>query len=275
MTTIRGTTRLAGVIGWPVEHSRSPQILNAAFAVAGIDAILVPIGVPPPGLAPVIAGLRALRALGASVTVPHKMAAAALCDDLTPSARAIGAANCLQFDGDRLIGHNTDEVGFLDGLRAAGFERTDARAVVLGGGGSARAVAHGLRAGRVDVIARRPEQVLWARARPWTPDELRDAFATADLVIDCTPIGLGGEDAQHEFVDLLPFDSLRPEAWIATLVYHQPTILLERASARGHSTLDGRAMLVHQAARAFTIWTGTPAPIDAMTRALTDSLRGT
>jgi len=128
MTTIRGTTRLAGVIGWPVEHSRSPQILNAAFEVAGIDAILVPIGVPPPGLAPVIAGLRALRALGASVTVPHKMAAAALCDDLTPSARAIGAANCLQFDGDRLIGHNTDEVGFLDGLRAAGFERTDARA---------------------------------------------------------------------------------------------------------------------------------------------------
>jgi shikimate dehydrogenase len=275
VTQIKGTTRIAAVIGWPVEHSRSPQIVNRAFEIAGIDAVFVPIGVPPAGFAPVIAGLRAMRALGASVTVPHKLAAAALCDDLTPAARAIGAANCLQFDGDRLVGHNTDEVGFLDGLRASGFDRSEARAVVLGGGGAARAIAYALRGGRVDVIARHPEQVMWTRARPWSSDDLRDAFTTADLVVDCTPVGLGGEDAQHAFVDQLPFDALRSQAWVATLVYHQPTILLERASARGHSTLDGRAMLVHQAARAFTIWTSTPAPIDAMTRALEDSLRGT
>lgn len=275
MTTIRGTTRIAGVIGWPVEHSRSPHILNCAFEVAGIDAVLVPLGVPPAGFAPVIAGLRAMRALGASVTVPHKLAAAALCDDLTPAARSIGAANCLQFDGERLIGHNTDEGGFLDGLRAAGFDRGDVRAVLLGGGGSARAVAYALRGGRVDVIARHPEQVLWTRARSWLPDDMRDVFATADLVVDCTPVGLGGEEAQHAFVDQLPLHALRPEAWVATLVYHRPTLLLERARAHGHSTLNGRAMLVHQGARAFTIWTGTPAPIDAMTRALEDSLRGT
>jgi len=275
MTTIRGTTRLAGVIGWPVEHSRSPQIMNAAFALARIDAVLVPIGVPPAGLAPVIAGLRALRALGASVTVPHKLAAAALCDELTPAAGAIGAANCLQFDGGRLIGHNTDEGGFVDGLRAAGFERADARAVVLGAGGSARAVSYALRAGRVDVIARQPEKVVWTRARLWSPGELQEAFAAADLVVDCTHVGLVGNDAEQEFVDQLPLDALRRDAWVASLVYHRQTLLLERAGARGHSTLDGRAMLVHQAARAFTIWTGMPAPLDAMTRALADSLRGT
>lgn len=275
MTTIRGTTRLAGVIGWPVEHSRSPQIMNTAFAIAGIDAVLVPIGVPPTGLAPVIAGLRALRALGASVTVPHKLAAAALCDELTPAAGAIGASNCLQFDGGRLIGHNTDESGFADGLRAAGFDRGDARAVLLGAGGSARAVAYALRAGRVDVIARRPEQVVWTRARLWSPGELREAFASADLVVDCTHVGLGGNDAEQEFVDQLPLDALRRDAWVASLVYHRTTLLLERAGARGHATLDGGAMLVHQAARAFTIWTGTPAPIDAMTRALAESLHGT
>jgi len=275
MTAISGTTRLAGVIGWPVEHSRSPQILNAAFEIAGIDAVLVPIGVPPPGLAPVIAGLRALRALGASVTLPHKLAAAALCDELTPAAGAIGAANCLHFDDGRLIGHNTDESGFADGLRAAGFERPDARAVLLGAGGTARAVAYALRAGRVEVIARRPEQVVWTLARQWSPEALRESFASADLVVDCTQVGLSGNDAEQEFVDQLPLDALRPEAWVASLVYHRQTLLVERAGARGHSTLDGRVMLVHQAARAFTIWTGMPAPIDAMTRALADSLRGT
>jgi len=275
---VRGTTRLAAVIGFPIEHSRSPQLLNAAFAAAGIDAVMVPIGAPPEDLAAAVAGLAAMRALGASVTVPHKLAAAALCDELSPAAREIGAVNCLRFDGARVVGHNTDEGGFVDGLAAAGFDPRGRRAVLLGAGGAARAVAYGLRgAGVADdglaVIARRPEGVAWARAAPWTAARLREAFAAADLVVDCTPAGLGdagGEEAA--FVDALPLDALRPAAWAATLIYHRRTIWLERARARGHSTLDGRAMLVHQGARAFAIWTGRPAPIDAMTRALDRAL---
>ncbi len=266
---IRGTTQLAAVIGWPVAHSRSPQLLNAAFAAAGIDAVMVPIGVPPEGLARVISGLRAMRALGASVTVPHKVAAASACDELSPAARAIGAVNCLHFDEDRLVGHNTDEAGFTDGITAAGFELRGARTLVLGAGGAARAVAYGLRGARaIEVIARRPEAVSWARAWPWTDEHLRETFARADLIVDCTSSALGPDEAQRAFVDALPLDALRPRAWVASLVYHQPTVLLERAKAAGHSTVDGRAMLVHQGARAFSIWTGQPAPIDVMARAL-------
>jgi shikimate dehydrogenase len=275
---IRGTTRVAAVLGFPIEHSRSPELLNAAFAAAGVDAVMVPAGVPPEDFAAAVAGLVAMRALGASVTVPHKLAAAARCDELSPAARAIGAVNCLRFDGARITGHNTDAGGFIDGLTAAGFDPRGARAVLLGAGGAARAVAYGLRGagvpdGRLAVIARHPDRVAWAHASPWTPERLREVFADADLVVDCTPAGLG--DGEAAFVDTLPLDALPPAAWASTLVYHRRTIWLERASARGHSTVDGRAMLVHQGARAFTIWTERPAPIDAMARALDAALRGT
>lgn len=272
---ITGTTRLAAVIGWPVAHSRSPQLLNAAFDAARTDAVMVPIAAPPERFAAVIAGLRAMSAFGASVTVPHKLVAAALCDQLAPSARDIGAVNCLQFDGDRVIGHNTDAPGFGDALVARGFSNRAPHAVLLGAGGSARAVAHGLGpSASIEVIARRPETIAWIRAQPWTPETLAAAFARADLVVDCTPAGLT-EHVERAFVDGLPLDALAPGAWVTSLIYHRPTILLERARDRGHSTVDGRAMLVHQGARAFTIWTGAPAPIDAMSRALDAALRGT
>jgi shikimate dehydrogenase len=283
---VNPTTRLAAVLGWPIAHSRSPQIMNAAFSALGIDAVLVAIGVPPEGLATAVAGLRAQHALGASVTIPHKLAVVALCDEVSEAARTIGAVNCLQFTEDRLIGHNTDESGFIDGLIASGWPKAAigggvsraggaARAVVLGAGGAARAVAYALRGAReVDVIARRPNEVVWTAARPWTEAELRDRFEHADLVVDCTSLGLGGPD-EALVTDALPLDALPPAAWVATLVYHRPTRLLERARELGHETLDGRAMLVHQAARAFAIWTGQPAPIAIMTRALDDDLRST
>lgn len=271
---IRGSTRLAAVIGWPIAHSCSPQMINAGFTASAIDAVMVPIGVPPEGFAVVVAGLREMRALGASVTLPHKLAAVALCDELAADARAIGAVNCLHVDGARLIGHNTDAAGFADGLAAAGFDARGKHVVVLGAGGAARAVVHGLAsAQRVQVIAREPGSVAWTTAQQWSDVHLRDAFARAELVVDCTPIALGA--GETEAVAALPLDALSPGAWVATLVYHRPTILLERARARGHSTVDGRAMLVHQGARAFTIWTGCPAPLARMAEALDASLLGT
>jgi shikimate dehydrogenase len=274
---IRGTTRVAAVIGWPVEHSRSPQMFEAAFAAAGLDAVMIPIGVPPDGFAQVIGALRAMRALGSCVTLPHKLAAAALCDELTGAARAIGAVNCLHIAGDRLVGHNTDCHGFTDALAAAGLAPRGLRCVLLGAGGAARAVAHGLElagAGPIDVIARAPERVTWTAAQPWTADALRAAFGRADLVVDTTPVGLADSAADLAAVDALPLDALRPGAWVATLVYHRRTRLLERAAAHGHPTLDGRGMLVHQGARAFAVFTGAPAPIEAMQRALDAALAG-
>ena len=216
---IRGTTRVAAVIGWPVEHSRSPQMFEAAFADRAIDAVMIPIGVPPEAFAQVVGALRAMRALGASVTLPHKLAAAALCDELSPAAREIGAVNCLHIDGERLVGHNTDAGGFIDALVAAGFAPAGKRCLILGAGGAARAVAYGLRqasASAIDVLARDPEKITWIQARPWHTLELRDCFARAELVVDATPIGLS--DSAAAAIDELPLDALPASAWVATLV---------------------------------------------------------
>lgn len=275
---IRGTTRLAAVIGWPVEHSRSPQILNAAFAAKGLDAALVPIGVEPAHLEIIVAGLRAARALGASVTIPHKVHVARLCDQLSPAARAIGAVNCLHITEAGVVGHNTDEGGFTDSLAEAGCARP-AEVCILGVGGAARAVAFGLRGARIQLVARNPDRAAWVEAmnmgmvvRPWS--EVRDALATADLVVDTTPIGLADHD-EAVLTDAIPLDAVRRDAWVTSLVYHRQTLLLERARNRGNPTLDGRGMLVHQGARAFEIWTSLKPPVAAMRQALDDALRGT
>ena len=259
---ITGATKVAAVIGWPVAHSRSPEMFAAAFAATGVDAVMIPVGVPADQLAAAVAGLRAMRVLGASVTSPHKLAAHALCDRLSDAAREIGAVNCLQLDGDALVGHNTDTLGFGDGLREAGC--TPGHTVLLGAGGAARAVAYGLT--DFEVVARR--EVDWISATPW--NEIDDAFARADLVVDCTSMGLGPDSSDESH--LLPLEALRPHAWVASLVYHRVAPLLARAAARGHKILDGRAMLVHQGARAFEIWTGRDAPVDAMRRALDQAI---
>jgi shikimate dehydrogenase len=262
------TARLAAVLGWPALHSKSPAIMNAAFAAVGLDAEMVAMGTPPEHFASTIDGLRALPMLGASVTVPHKLAALAVCDELSPAARAIGAVNCLELDGARLIGHNTDAPGFVDALHEIDFEPAGANIILLGAGGAARAVAYGAReaGANVEVVARSP--CAWTTTRSWP--ELPEVLAGADLVVDCTPAGL--DPATDVGLDV-PLDTLAPGARVATLVYHRRTNLLERASERGHAVLDGRAMLVHQAAHAFAIWTQQPAPVAIMTRALAESLK--
>jgi shikimate dehydrogenase len=254
--------RTSAVIGWPVEHSKSPAMLNAAFVATGIAAEMIKVGVPPEHFAAKLAELRALPMLGASVTTPHKLAAHDLSDELSPAARAIGAVNCLQLTGVKLVGHNTDAPGFVDAVTAAGIELAGAHVVLLGAGGAARAVAYGCRqvGAHVEVAARTPANVAWTAAAPWSA--LAGLFSRAQLVVDCTSSGLG-DDALD-----VPLDALPTAATVATLVYHARTDLIERASERGHSTLDGAAMLLHQGARAFTLWTGVPAPLDVMAAAL-------
>lgn len=258
----------AVVIGDPIAHSKSPAMLDAAFAATGIAARMGRIEAPAARIDDVIAWLRARpNMLGASVTLPHKLRFVTACDELSPEARAIGAVNCVHL-GPRWVGHNTDAPGFADALAAAGFAAAGKHAVLLGAGGAARGVAYALRDARtVEIVARRPSEGQLS----WTDAQLRACFARADLVVDCTPAGLDpATDAA--FTAALPLDVLPSNAWIATLVYHRRTALLERATERGYSTLDGRAMLVHQAARAFEIWTRRSAPIAVMSRALDDAL---
>lgn len=265
---IAGTTRVAAVIGWPVDHSRSPALHNAAFAALGIDAVLVALPVSPAQLPAALRGMAALGFLGASVTVPHKQACLALCDRLDDAAEAAGAVNCLLFAGDALVGHNTDAGGFVDALQSElGREARGSRALLLGSGGAARAVAHGLHAaGAAEVVVVARSAPTWCAARSWS--ELDELAAACDILVDCTSAVLSGGD----YPAPLPLDRLPGGAAVVSLMYGRRLPLLEAARARGLPAMDGAAMLVHQGARAFTLWTGRPAPLEAM-RAAMDAAR--
>lgn len=281
------TTRFLGVLGWPVDHSRSPAIHTAAIDALGIDAVYVAFAVPPAELGPAIAGLRALGALGANVTLPHKERVMALLDEVEPAARALGAVNTIVRDGARLIGTNTDGAGLARSLGEHRVRTEGARVLVTGAGGAARASVFGLAqagAAHVTVAARRIEQserltgeLRSAISAPLAAIDLRDASAMreaaerADIVVQATSATLGDSEYGASFAALLPLSSLPEHATVVDLVYvPRETAVLKAASALGLRTVDGLGMLVWQAALAFERWFDVPAPIDAMRAAVAD-----
>jgi shikimate dehydrogenase len=262
VATLSASTRLVGVLGHPVAHSVSPQIHNAAFAAAGVDAVYLAFDVPPVGVETAIGGLAALGALGANVTVPHKQAALAAASRRTPEAEAVGAANTLVFHPDGLVeADNTDATGLAVVLaRDVGLERGEP-VVLFGAGGAARAAAVALgRAGaRVHVDARRPEAAAAVTALAVAHGAVAGGGVEPRVVINATPLGLHGETLPD------PYLHLRPGQVALDLVYRpEPTPFLAAAAARGALALDGLGMLVAQAAAAFERWTGLPAPVAVM-----------
>ena len=266
---ISGQTRVAGVIGWPVRHSRSPAIHNAAYAATGLDWTYLAFPVPPGESGRALRGMAALGIEGLSVTMPHKAAVAAAVDRLTDDAIALGAVNCVARDGDLLVGHNTDGGGLVDSLRIdEGIDPAGMRCLVVGAGGAARAVVRALaRAGadRVAVQSRRADRAAAAAELAGTVGALAgdDDLRSAELVVHATPVGMGDDRS-------VPFDAARcaADAVIVDLVYHpEVTALLAEATGAGRRAVGGLGMLVHQAARAFELWTGQPAPIAAMAAA--------
>ena len=264
--------QLAFVLGWPVEHSKSPAMHNAAFAELGIDAEYKALAVEGKDLERVVAKLRAEKTLGASVTVPHKTAVMKLCDSLSDSARAIGAVNTLEFTSDGSIrGHNTDAPGFVKALQdASGEELRGKRALLLGGGGAARAVAYGLKEAGVtdlEVIVRTPSKVEWTSAQSWDEATLRRCMAGCELLVDCTSMGLDPE-REAQIPARIPLEQMAEGGIVSTLVYHRETHLLAQARGLGLRSVDGSGMLLFQGVVAFEIWTGQPAPVEVMRQAL-------
>ncbi len=260
------TARLA-VIGDPVAHSLSPVIHNAAFAATGLDWTFEARRVPEGQAEAALAAARAEGLVGLSVTMPHKAAVVPLLDEVSEAAAALGAVNCIARDGDRLVGLTTDGDGFLDALAEAGVAVAGAKVLVLGAGGAGRAVVRSLsEAGAIEVgvVNRSPDRQAQAVALggpPTRPAAAEDAPAF-DLVVNATSVGMGTTE--------VPIDPalLRDHHVVVDLVYEPvETALLAAARSVGATAVDGVGMLVHQAARAFTRWTGAPAPIDAMTRA--------
>jgi shikimate dehydrogenase len=254
-----------GVLGWPVAHSRSPAMHNAALAALGLkDWYYQRLPAPPEVLADTVRGLHAKGFVGANVTIPHKEAALALADAATADARAMGAANTLSFGADGAIAaSNTDAPGFIAALRGAGCDPAGQTALVLGAGGSARGVAYGLReagAARVVVWNRSID-----RAQALAADlgvEAADRPIAAELLVNCTSVGL----ADGEFKELpVDADALGTYAIVADLVYRAGgTGLVAEAQRRGCTVVDGLEVLVRQGALSLEAWTGLQAPIDVM-----------
>jgi shikimate dehydrogenase len=194
--------RFVGVLGWPLEQTLSPVIHNAAFRTAGIDCVYLAWPVPPEYLEQAVAGLRALGATGANLTMPHKQVVIDHLDDLSDDARALGAVNTIHRVGERLVGHNTDVSGFREFLAEdAGIEVQGRKAAVIGAGGAARAVVKGLAqlgAGEIVILARRPDQgpelVTIGGSITSVEDVGRaeDFIEGADLVVNATPAGMDG-----------------------------------------------------------------------------------
>ena len=295
--TIKGTTQLLGVIGYPVKHSFSPLMHNAAIAHLQknhpADYAYLPFLIHPDDLKDAILGFKAIGLRGFNITIPHKQTIIPLLDEISDVARAIGAVNTVWY-GDRpsngekgWCGTNTDAVGFLSPLKALEKDWSSTRAIILGNGGASRAVVaacYQLGCKRISIVGRDPEKLAlfaesWAtspeiatRLKVMTCDELPVQLPKAGLVVNATPVGM------HPNVEASPLSDeeiglLRGDAIAYDLVYTpRPTQFLLQAAAAGLTTIDGLEMLVQQGAAALEIWIGQPAPTDIMRQTLLDYL---
>ena len=288
MAVVGGATKLLAVLGDPVGHSLSPVLQNAAIRKLGLDWCYMALPVSPAGLPVALEGLHALRAVGLNVTIPHKQAVMPLLVGVTPLAQRIGAVNTLVRQPRGWSGDNTDMAGFMAPLQRQGVNLRNKTALVLGGGGSARAVVAGcgaLGCGRILVAGRDPQRLQRFLADgqgladplqgvPWR--ELDTVLDTVELVVNTTPVGMS---PASEACPLDPgqLERLRPHTWVYDIIYTpRPTTLLRQARARGCGTIDGLAMLVGQGAAALRLWCGRQdVDEDTMLRAASTALEAT
>ncbi|HEY0070641.1 MAG TPA: shikimate dehydrogenase [Chloroflexia bacterium] len=272
--------RLVGLFGYPVEHSLSPAMQNAAFAAAGLPYRYMLLPVAPHEFEGEVGRCKAEGFAGWNVTVPHKERMVSLLDEASDEVLVIGACNTVRVEGGQLLGFNTDPAGFLRGLYDAGGIERGSRVVVLGAGGAARSVAWALsRKGyEVLILSRDPEQAeqvassLTSRthrniiAGSLHTTILSNALKEVAMLVNCTPVG----QWPHTNESPLPATVRLPEHLLVyDLVYRpRPTRLLRDAQVAGCRTQDGLAMLVNQGAAAFRIWTGQDAPLEVMWEAV-------
>jgi shikimate dehydrogenase len=266
-----GLRRLA-VIGWPVDHSRSPAMHNAALAATGLDGEYAyeRLAVAPDAFEKTVRGLPAQGFAGVNVTIPHKEAALALATEGSDEARSIGAANTLTFGRDGTIrADNTDAPGLLDALG----DPPPRTALILGAGGSARAVAYALRSVGAAVAVWNRTGARAARLAGDLGVAAVEAPVAAEVLVNCTSAGM--HDRSETFKEMpVKADDLGEYACVVDLVYRDgATELLRQAERRGCRCVDGLEILVRQGARSFQIWTGRSAPLDVMRRAARSGLQ--
>jgi shikimate dehydrogenase len=262
---LQDSTLLAGVIGWPVAHSRSPKLHGAWLARYGINGEYRLLPVQPADLAATLRRLPAKGFAGANLTIPHKEAALALCDVLHPSAERAKAVNTLEFRAGKIIGSNTDGIGFIANLRAHGVDPARGPALILGAGGAARAIGAALQdaGAAITFCNRTPERALQlakefppASTLPWAQRET--ALKNFALLVNTTSLGMANQPPLQ-----MSLDNAAPDLTVADIVYVPLlTPLLSAAAARGLKPIEGLGMLLHQAAPGFQAWFGVQPVVD-------------
>ncbi|MBL0387330.1 shikimate dehydrogenase [Tumebacillus sp. ITR2] len=274
-------TRLTGLFGHPVAHSKSPQMHNAAFAHLGLQYVYLAFDVLPEQIGAAVRSISALGLRGVNVTIPHKVAVIPYLDELSIAAQRIGAVNTIVNEDGRLIGHNTDGIGYLAALREeTGFQAAGRRVLLIGAGGAARAVATQLALDGAEQVTLAVRNVAKAaellsslsditRADAVTLEDISAQVAEYDLVVNTTPVGM------HPHVEEMPLDPtlLRPGQWVSDLIYNpRQTRFLQEAQALGCLVSGGLGMFIHQGAEAFRLWTGVSAPTDVMRKTVESCL---
>ena len=277
-----------GLVGYPVSHSLSPIMQQAAFDAFHIEANYVLWETPQDQLAAKIASLRSSGMLGANITIPYKEVVVQMVDEFDPFAARIGAINTIVNRDGRLYGYNTDAPGFITALKefdAYPFDCAGKKVVILGTGGAARAAAMGLLekgTGEVVLLGRTEAHIqnivrhlstfsvkfhrtAHIRGTLFGYPEVREILANTDLVVNATPIGLSIDDSKL----LIDVDMLPSTALVMDMIFNPSfTLLLRTARAHGCQVLNGLSMLLYQGALAFELWTGRPAPIEIMQKAI-------
>ncbi|OUS14482.1 shikimate dehydrogenase [Rhodospirillales bacterium 47_12_T64] len=264
---LTGKAHLAGVVGWPISHSKSPRLHGYWLDKLGIDGAYLPLAIEPDNFETAMQGLMQAGFKGVNVTVPHKEAALQFCDEVDPLARRIGAVNTVVFKEGRSYGSNTDAFGFIENLRqnSDNLDFSAAKTVVLGAGGAARGVIAALQdAGVPEVVlvnrTKSRSEALAAdlnidhegnvKVADW--DARAEILAGANLLVNTTSLGMAGQPSLE-----LDMASL-PEKAVVTDIVYAPLItpLLEMARSRGNPIVDGLGMLLHQARPGFEVWFG-------------------
>ncbi len=288
MIEINGKTQKYGLFGYPVEHTASPPMHNAAFESLGLNAVYLPFSINPDDLAVAVKSIIPFGIKGFNVTIPHKQTIIPHLDELSEIAKVIGAVNTVQVDKGHLIGHNTDGSGFLMALeQEAGFVVEGKTVFLAGAGGAGFAVATNcvfqgasrlgifdLDTNRVQALVDKLKELKYhcdiINLAGLSSDQIEQFLATADLAVNATPIGMKADDPAPFAVS-----ALKEKAVVYDLVYNIPkTTLAQECEARGISAHNGLSMLLYQGVLAFEIWTLTEAPVDVMRAALKRAVYG-
>lgn len=282
MGTIDSHTVLYGVIGDPIRHSKSPIMLNRAFRETGINGVYTAFHITSETLPAFIAGVRAMGIRGVNVTIPHKLQVMELIDEIDPGAQAIGAVNTIVNDNGKLVGYNTDGIGYVRSLKEeAEPELAGKRIVVIGAGGASRGIVYALLKEKPASVAisnrtvERAEELaasLGGQAAGLTAipnEQLKSWCGDADIVINTTSVGM------YPNVGQSPIEAgwMKPGAVASDLIYNPlRTEFLLQAEARGCRTHGGLGMFIYQGAYAFEYWTGQAAPVAAMRETVLEAL---